>query len=105
MNNKKCNYIYTFSMADMYELPMAVADTLEDLSKLTGFGKTTLCMALERNSVVAGSFRVRKVLVNDSEFNFEDYIEFCKTEDLKPSSAISLQKFKEYCGDTYVDGL
>ena len=102
---KKSNYIYVLVTADKYELPLCVADTMEDLSKMIHIKRITLTQALERKSLISGKYRVIRVNVKDLEFNFADYNEFCKTENIKPGHARSIQKFKEYIGGDYDCGL
>ena len=105
MQKKKGCYVYEIVTADRYELPLCVADTLDELTKLTKIKKTSLCMALERRSTIAGNCKIVKVFVKDMNFNVDDYKEFCKTENLKPGYATSLEKFRQYVGAEYDCGL
>ena len=97
----KKEFNYELITADRYEQVLASADTLEGLAKLIRMDKSALAHALTRKSIVAGKYRVIKVNTNDYDFNFYDYLDFCKTDGLEPKKASSLQRFKEYCGETY----
>lgn len=101
MQVKKNQYVYQIVTADRFETVIAQGDTLEELAKVTCLKKSALSMALERKSVVAGNFKIIKVSIKDYDFNFADYLDFCKTDNLNPKSAKSLQRFKEYCGEAY----
>ena len=96
---KKNYYEYLFVKADELELPMLIADSLEELSILSGFNFDCLWKAICRNSIIAGQFRVRKVDIRDPEekFSWEEYKVFCKREGLKESYFKSLQQFRNEC--------
>lgn len=102
---KKNEWNYELVTADRYEQVLASADTMEGLSKLVKIKRITLVQALERKSLIAGRYRVIRVNSRDLDFDVEDYKEFCKTENLKPGYATSLQKFREYVGADYDCGL
>lgn len=102
---KKSNYVYVLITADKYELPRFVSETLEEMAKKVNLTKVALCLALERKSLICGKYRIIKVDTRDLEFNFADYNEFCKTENIKPGHARSIQRFKEYIGGDYDCGL
>lgn len=102
---KKNEWNYELVTADKYEQVLASADTMEGLSKLIHIKRITLAQALERKSLIAGRYRVVRVNSRDLDFDFEDYNEFCKTENIKPGHASSIQRFKEYIGGDYDCGL
>jgi len=93
----KRNYVYLFVEANDLELPMIVTDTLEEMSEMSGYNLKTLYSACERNSLINGKFRIRKVDVRDPEekFDFEEYKKFCKDNNLKVSDFKNLQRFRQ----------
>lgn len=98
---KESQYFYILVTADEYEFIKYVGDTIEAISLQSSFTWDCLQRAFLRNSVIAGKYRILRVNDKKLEFDFEDYHDFCKTENLKPGHAKSLQRFKEYCGEAY----
>lgn len=97
MKNKNC--VYIFVTADEYELPIAIADTLEEISELVGYRFGLLYQALKRNSVINCKYRIREVDIRDPEekFIFEEYNKFCLKENLSPSNFKNLMRFRREC--------
>ena len=102
---KKHEWNYELVTADRYEQVLASADTMEGLAKLVKIKRITLTQALERKSLIAGKYRVVRIDSRDFDFDIDDYKKFCKSENLKPGYATSLQKFREYVGADYDCGL
>lgn len=96
---KNTNYVYLLVKNDDLELPIFVADTLEELSNMSDIPFMTLYQACVRNSVIQTRYRVRHVDIRDPEerFLFKDYKDFCKQNNLKESKFSSLQRFRAYC--------
>lgn len=96
---KKRDYVYVVSKVDDKELPEFVADTLEELSAMTGFSLMCLYKACVRHSVIAGIYQVEKIDINtfDDVDSFEDYNTFCKRLMIKSSNPDSLELFRLYC--------
>lgn len=97
---KEIKNVYVLVNNDDLELPLLVCDTLEEIFKSTGFNVSTLFMAIQRNSVIAGKYRLRKVDICEPEDKFNDvkgYIAFCKQECIKPTYFTSLVRYRQYC--------
>ena len=102
---KKHEWNYELVTADRFEQVLASADTMEGLAKAIRIERSALAHALERKSLIAGRYRIIRVDSKDLGFNVDDYHKFCKTENLKPGYATSLQRFREYIGADYDCGL
>lgn len=96
---KKSNYVYVVSKRDDYELPEFVADTLKELSLMTGYKIITLFQACDRGSLIDGMYQVKKIRTDifDDANSFEDYSIFCEKMLLKKSRPLSLDLFRAYC--------
>ena len=96
---KKRNFVYVLSKRDNYELPEFVADTLEELSVLTGFSFNCLYMACVRNSLINNVYQIKKVKTDtfDDVDSFEDYNDFCERLMIKKNLPQSLDLFRAYC--------
>ena len=97
MKNK---FVYVFAFADEYELPLMVADTLDEVSKEFNFSWACLQRALLRNSLIAGMYKIRRVDIMEpkDKFNdFEEYKLFCSEHGLRENNSKSLYLFKEFC--------
>lgn len=106
---KKYDYIYLLVENDEYEFPVQVAETLAEMSLLTGYSVTKLIHALHRESNLDGH-KLYKVDVsepeNDSELqaefdlmldtDFEEYKVFCKNNNLNYKDYKSFDKYKEF---------
>lgn len=97
---KEIKYTYVFVENDGLELPIFIADTLMEISNLTGFNLGCLYYAVLRNSLIAGKYRIRKVDFRDPDEKFNnitDYLTFCKKENIKSNDFKSLQRYRQYC--------
>lgn len=91
--------VYVFIKSDELELPIAVADTLEEIELLTGFNWYLLQKACLRNSLIAGQFRIKKIDIREDidRFNdISDYKKFCQTENIAENKFSSLQKYRQF---------
>ena len=98
MKEIKCTYVFVKS--DELELPIAVADTLDEIVGLTGFNWSLLQRACLRNSLIAGKYRIRKVDIREDEQKFNDvsdYKKFCVLEAIPENDFKSLQRYRQYC--------
>ena len=98
MKNKK--FIYVISKKDDLELPEFYADTLKELSVMSGYGFDCLLKACKRGSLVDKLYQVKKVPLDerfDDKDSFEDYDIFCKRLFIKQSNPTSLDLFMAYC--------
>lgn len=99
MKNNELYIMVDFN--DKYEFPICVADNITELSNVSGFNKTTLFMACQRNSLVSGMYRVIKVQIETpSVERFNDilgYKQYCKSNGLKESSFESLDMYHKEC--------
>ena len=64
---KKKDYCYLLITADEFELPVLIADSYKELSKLSGYPYRTLQSALMRPTVLDGKYRVVRVDMDESE--------------------------------------
>lgn len=94
-----CKIVYMLTNNDVLQLPLLVADSLEELSRLTGFNDSTLCLAISRNSVLSGRYLVKRIDIREPEekFNFEDFYQFCSKNSIASTNFKSLQRFREDC--------
>lgn len=92
-------YVYVLSKNDGYALPEFVADTLKELSEMTGFKFMTLYQALVRNSLINGKYLIEKVKIDnfDDVTSFDDYNTFCERMMLRKNRPVSLDLFRAYC--------
>lgn len=99
---KKNYYVYSLVTADKFEWSVASADTLEELSKISGYSFDCLYKACKRKSVINNMYRVRKIDIRDvgENFNFEEYKAYCKKHKLKESNFASLQQYRQFCYGT-----
>ncbi len=97
MRNKNCVYILTKN--DNLELPMIVADTLEEISVLYNIPICTLYRHCISNRPICDKYRVRMVDIRDPEekFVFDEYNRFCLKENLVPSNFKNLMRFRREC--------
>lgn len=95
----KNSFVYMFALADEYELPLMVADTIDEIADAFGFSWDCLQRACLRNSVVSGAYRIRKVDIREPEeiFNFLEYRKFCKKNNIKEGYPASLKRFRCEC--------
>ena len=94
-----CRSTYVLITADEYELPVVIADTLEDLSNGLDLSYFSCSKAFQRNSLILGKYRIKKVnLVEPQDkFNFIDYKKYCNDYGYSVSDFKSLNSFKNYC--------
>lgn len=57
--------VYGLFTADEYELPVVYADSLKELSFLSGFPLSTLFSAMVRGSCIGKKYKVEKILLED----------------------------------------
>lgn len=96
---KQVKSTYVFISNDELELPIVVADTLEEIALLTGFNWLCLQRACLRNSLIAGQYRIKKVDIRDDEDRFNDlfdYKKFCLKENIPENNFKSLQRYRQY---------
>ncbi len=100
MKSKNCVYLLTTN--DNLELPVFVADTLDEISKKFNIPYFVLYRHCERNVPIANKYRIRQVDIREpfERFLFKDYKDFCKQNNLKESKFSSLQRFRAYCYGT-----
>lgn len=58
---KKCSLIYLVVVADSFELPVGVFDTLAECSKFLSVSIYQVCRAIRRSSIVGRKYRVFRV--------------------------------------------
>ena len=105
---KKHNYVYLLVENNEYEFPVHIADTMAEMSILTGYSVTKLLNALHRESDIDG-YKIYKVDISEptedkeiqEEFgfilsaDFDEYKEFCKKNKLNYKDFKSFGKYKE----------
>lgn len=93
------NFVYLLVTADKFELPVMEADTIKELSEMTGYSQGTIKSAIFRASVLDNKFRIVKVDIREPEemFTEKEYIKYCKENKLEVKSFDSIIKFKDYC--------
>lgn len=91
--------LYILCTADKLEYVVGLGTSFEELSIATGIPRLTLYSAYSRKSLVYYRYKVEKVNVVEPQdmFNVDDYNRYCKRNKLKPSSARSLEKFRQFC--------
>ena len=91
--------VYELITADKYELPIYVTDTLDDMSKLSGYNFNTLYSAFRDNSLISKRYKLIAVDIREpyEKFNFCDYKMFCAINGLKESNFSSLESYKRFC--------
>ena len=97
---KKYDYVYELVTSDRFEFTIQQADSLEEMSKLTGFDINTLKKALIRDSVIAGYYKIYKVDLREPEEQFCDvkkYKKFCVSNNLDENNTESLIAYRKYC--------
>ncbi len=94
-----CKKVYELVTADKYELPICVADSLDEMSMMTGFNFNTLYSAFAKSSLIAKKYRLYSVDVRDpiEKFNFNDYKVFCRSKALRECDFNSLEQYKRQC--------
>lgn len=89
---------YLLVTNDKYELITACADTLVKLSNISGIPFYSLWDSYRRNQT-CGNGHYKVVLTNtdvqDYDFDFNNYIQFCEDYHLKPNNFKSIEKFKK----------
>ena len=97
MKNK--NYVYVLTKNDDLELPMIVADTIEEISILSKIPYFILYRHCRNNRSIFNQYRIREIDIRDPEekFVFEEYNNFCLKENLSPSHFKSLMRFRREC--------
>ncbi len=97
---KNTKFIYVISKRDDLELPEFYADTLKELSAMSGYGFDCLRKACKRGSLIDNLYQIKKVQLDDKFDDidsFDDYDVFCKRLFLKKSHPVSLDLFRAYC--------
>lgn len=97
---QKPNYVYLLVTNDKSELPVSLgADTLKELSLITGFSYNELSHSLYHHYLVNRRYKVIKVDIREPEdrFNYEDYKLYCWTNQIPVGSFKSLEQFKKHC--------
>lgn len=99
MKRNKVTSVYMIVTADEFELPVCLADTMLELSVLSGYNLNTLYSAYLRNMPLACRYNVIKVNIEEPEdrFNFEDYTKFCKENGLSVGNSNNLEKYWGLC--------
>lgn len=100
IQSKQPTSVYLLVTNDKYELPVSLgADTLKELSKITGFSYYELLNSLYHNYLVSRKYKVIKVDIREPEsrFDYEDYKKYCWTNQIPVDSFKSLEQFKKYC--------
>lgn len=59
-------YVYMLVTADAYEIPAMIADSLAELSSLSGISNKTLATARLKNSKIQGKYYIRRINANKS---------------------------------------
>lgn len=91
--------VYILYNDDKYQLPIYVADTLKELSELSGIYIKTLRKSLFENTTIINNLKVEKVDISepDDKYTEETYKEYCKSENLSVGSFSSHKTFAKWC--------
>lgn len=99
MLNKYNKFVYIIYQDDRLQLPIYVADSLSEMSELTGLHLKFLNRVLSGNETFLNNYKIEKVDIREPEEKFTEteYKKFCKKHNLQAGSFSSQKMFAKYC--------
>lgn len=91
--------VFIIYQDDRLKLPIHVADTLVEMSDITGINLKMLSRAYLNKETFFDDLRIEKVDIREPEEKFTEteYKKFCKKHNLQAGSFSSQKMFAKYC--------